>query len=282
MNSEKVATFGSNNALTGIISEPKEIDTNKPALIILNAGLVHHAGPFRLSTKFSREIAEQGYLTLRFDLSGIGDSINHSTNADYSEQVIKDVGMAINYIKKNYAIDKVILFGICTGADNAHKVAAVNPNVVGAIFVDGYAYRTFKFLMCRYLPILMDFSRIKNLLNRIMTYHFKRTNNKTSLANAAFETRGVFTWKLPPKKQVVDELNKILNGGAELFYIFTGGSNHYCNYPSQFEKSLSKVKFGNQLKVRFDEDVDHTFILEQDQRILFREVKSWLADNFSG
>ena len=59
--------------LFGIVSEPLQ-PTDRPTVVFLNAGLIHHVGPARLWVTLGRELASVGIPTLRLDLSGLGES----------------------------------------------------------------------------------------------------------------------------------------------------------------------------------------------------------------
>jgi len=67
---EKVYTFGKGNSLVGVLTESDAGGkaANRPTVIILNSGLIHHVGPHRVAVEMAREIADQGYIVLRFDL----------------------------------------------------------------------------------------------------------------------------------------------------------------------------------------------------------------------
>jgi alpha-beta hydrolase superfamily lysophospholipase len=70
---EMAVRFGKFNSLIGVITEPDppELGEN-PAIILSNAGLIHHIGPNRIYVKLARHLAENGYRVIRFDLSGVG------------------------------------------------------------------------------------------------------------------------------------------------------------------------------------------------------------------
>ena len=73
---EQVCQFGPGDNLLGILTTPdedKKVD-GAPIAIILNAGIVHRIGPFRLHVDLARKLANLGFTTLRLDLSGLGDS----------------------------------------------------------------------------------------------------------------------------------------------------------------------------------------------------------------
>ena len=62
------------DGLFGIVSEPQH-ETNAPAILLPNAGATHHAGPNRLYVFLARALSRAGFRCIRFDLSGLGDSI---------------------------------------------------------------------------------------------------------------------------------------------------------------------------------------------------------------
>ena len=280
MFNEKVATFGKNGSLVGIVSEPKKINQEKPAVIVLNSGLVHRSGPFRMATNLCRSLGDAGYVSMRFDTSGIGDSSNSDSNEEYEKQLILDVGEAIKYLKGSSGAKKIVLFGICTGADNAHKVAVQYTDVVGSIFVDGYAYKTWQFYLRRYLPIFTSFKRFCKAILNIALAIVNKVVSLFKKSNKEAVERGYFTWRLPEKSKTIGEWQGLVNRKVELLYFFTAGSNRYCNYPLQFQDALPTVQFNNQLSIQFVQECDHTFILQHDQQLLFSEIRTWLVERF--
>ncbi len=134
---EKVVSFGRENSLIGIITFPDEKIEKKdcPVLIILNAGFLHRVGPFRLYVDLARKLAHLGFTVLRFDLSGIGDSASQIDSIDYEETVINDVRDAMDFVSAKKANNRFVLMGICTGADNSHKVAMSDERVEDSLLL---------------------------------------------------------------------------------------------------------------------------------------------------
>lgn len=94
---EEVVHIGEADILSGVIGVPEIIDPVKPTVVILNSGLMHHVGASRTSVNLSRALVEQGYLVLRFDLSGLGDSMARTDNLDPTERIIQEVSLALDY-----------------------------------------------------------------------------------------------------------------------------------------------------------------------------------------
>ena len=56
---EEAVLFGTTQSLVGILSQPprEEAPRGLPAVILLNAGIVHRVGPNRLYVRMARELA---------------------------------------------------------------------------------------------------------------------------------------------------------------------------------------------------------------------------------
>ena len=58
--------FGSQQALSAIVSLPDD-KPNNTGVILLNAGLVHRMGPFRLNVNLARKLAAENFIVMRLD-----------------------------------------------------------------------------------------------------------------------------------------------------------------------------------------------------------------------
>jgi len=272
---ERAITFGKEKNLVGVLTEP---DVNKrlketPCVLMLNAGILHHVGPFRLHVDMARHLAEQGYMSFRLDMAGIGDSLSVKGAGYDEDSVIDDVGMAIDELQRKKEITDFVIMGLCTGAANAHKVAVVDGRVKSAAFLGGYAYPTWRFYIKRYLPAVMDPLRVKNALLRMVRRVFgKPVNDKQSIEMP--EDFG--WWELPAKNEVHGDLVKLVDRGVDLLYIYSGEESEVYNYQGQFQQAFSSIDFNGKLKVIINEEADHTYIMAEDRDRLISQLTSWL------
>ena len=141
---EHAYAFGSSAQLVGILTDatPALSSNGLPIILLLNAGLKHRVGPFRLHVDLARELAGLGFPVFRFDLSGIGDSNSHKDDRSREDQILSDIQEAMTFVSSHKGINKFIVMGLCTGADNAHKISLRDERVSGAVFLDGYCYPT--------------------------------------------------------------------------------------------------------------------------------------------
>jgi len=105
------------------------------AAICITAGLLHHVGPHRMHVLLARALTKQGISTLRFDLSGIGDSSVRADDLPAREVPVQEINDAISALEKR-GFTRFILFGICSGAARAVKAAVGNPKIAGIILVN--------------------------------------------------------------------------------------------------------------------------------------------------
>jgi hypothetical protein len=134
---EDVMRFGDAGQLVGIVARPEHALAAAPAVVILNAGVLHRVGPHRLHVVLARRLAALGVSSLRLDLGGIGDSVASSDATTFRESAVADTRLALaGFGAKHY-----VIFGVCAGADNALATAAVDDRVAGIVLVDPYVYK---------------------------------------------------------------------------------------------------------------------------------------------
>jgi len=272
---ERAIIFGNEKNLVGVLTEP---DVNRrlkdtPCVLMLNSGILHHVGPFRLHVDMARHLAVQGYMSFRFDIAGIGDSLSVKGTGYDEDGIIDDVRMAIDELERKKEITDFVIIGLCTGAANAHKVAVVDGRVKSAAFLDGYAYPTWRFYIKRYLLAVMDPLRVKNGLLRIVRRVFEKSTND----NQSFEVSEDFGWwELPAKNEVHGDLVKLVDRGVDLLYIYSGEEREVYNYQDQFKQAFSSIDFNGKLKVIINEEADHTYVMAEDRDRLISQVTSWL------
>lgn len=281
---ETVITLGNSRSLVGILCEPDTVveASARPKIILLNAGMVHRVGPFRLNTILARTMAEAGFISLRLDLSGIGDSTIDSASLSQDEQMLEDVRLAIDFLDSSRGGGGILLVGLCTGADNAHKAAVVFDQVKGAIFLDGYAYPTMKFVLNRYWPVISSSVRLlKALLSRIKAPLKKIRQKLASGDGGDFdEPDNLFIWKLPPKSRTARELEALVQRKTALCYIYTTGSFYRYNYLHQFRESFKGIDFDDLLSEGYFPEMDHTYILANDRGKLVEFIINWLGSRY--
>lgn len=119
--SEEILRFGEDDHLFGIWSQPAA-KTGKPAVVMLNAGSIHHVGPHRLYVRLARELAADGFPTLRIDHEGLGESVPREAgreNHPYPSHALEDLDAAMACLRERFGHERFVVLGLCSGAHTA-------------------------------------------------------------------------------------------------------------------------------------------------------------------
>ncbi len=283
---EKVFTFGPHRNLTGIASLPQQEKTKHdlPAVIFLNAGFVHQVGPFRLGVDLCRRLSDNGFTAFRFDLSGIGDSLQSAEKENPDEIMIKDVQCAIDLLQKKYEVEKFVIVGLCTGADNAHKVTVRDYRITGLVTMDGYAYPTRQFKLnhgasrsYHYLSVL---SNPKKLAHSVFKKYQALVNQNLALTSEEPNENFVPVWHLPPHSQSLKEMKDLVSRNVRMMMVFTGDNIGVYNYLGQARDMYKPIEFGDSLYEVFNYESDHTFSQIADRKKVINQMIDWIKKQY--
>ena len=135
---EEAVLFGETKSLVGILTEPANLHPQqpRPAVILLNPGIVHRVGPGRIYVNIARTLAKMGFVVFRFDFSGIGDSPVRQDNLPFEKSAVSDAQQAMDALQSERGIDQFILLGGCSGAVISMETAGCDPRVLGAILIN--------------------------------------------------------------------------------------------------------------------------------------------------
>ena len=127
------------NGLFAMATQP-ETPSGLPVVVLLNAGLVHRVGPFRLYVPLARTLAAAGFPVVRFDQPGVGDA---PTKDDPDEASV--VSRIFDELAANLYTNDFIVGGLCAAADLAWRVAHQDKRVRGLLLLDPVARGGFWF-----------------------------------------------------------------------------------------------------------------------------------------
>ncbi|NOY62692.1 MAG: alpha/beta fold hydrolase [Gammaproteobacteria bacterium] len=280
---EKAVVFGSGAVrLVGIVTPAAEPQTTagRPVIIMLNAGLLHRVGPYRLHVHLARELAAIGFTVLRFDLSGIGDSTIRTDRLSEMERSNQDLRDAINFMSNSFQATEFVLFGLCSGAANAHRGALLDARVSGAVFLDGYAYPTSGYRLRRFASHITSAEKWA-ALPRKLTRSLKHSLANKQRQQTASTIRLKYDFGTPPPRhQVEQEIKSLTKRGVNLLYIYSGGWEGY-NHVKQFKEMYQSIDFSDRVQVEYFAQAEHTYPLREDRKKLQRCVCLWIEEKFA-
>lgn len=279
---DHVHRFGKDDGLIGIATVPEANHAAEtPAVLLLNAGLVHRIGPFRLSVEIARRLAAQHSLVFRIDQSALGDSAQRGDGLSYEERAVVDAKEAMDFLGTRYGKKRFIVMGLCAGAMNTHRVAVADDRVVGACLLDGYAYRTPIYWRRQLLPKLVNPANWARGVDLLKHKVLGTATTKRAEASGDDDTPGadaaeIFAQEWPPLADIRRELDGVVARGTQMLFVYTGGWSDFVD-ERQFDEMFAGLREKARVRVKFFADADHTYFLLAHREAMLAEVASFVA-----
>lgn len=274
---ERAIRFGSHKALVGVVTEPDSERAELPAVVFLNSGILHHVGASRLYVRIARRLADHGFLSLRFDLAGVGDSEPRRDSAGPVESAMHDGTDALDWLASVRGVREAVLVGLCSGSDMAFHLALEDPRVVGIANLDAWAYRTWKYYARRYGPRLLDATAWRDSIRVRMRRLAGRRRDEHATAFIPPEYRRTF----PERSEVEEGLRTLLGRGVRIFHFFSGGMEDHLNHADQYRAAFPSIDFGDALHIVYRPDADHTVTGLGHQEIVVDAIVRWVHETFT-
>lgn len=274
---EQVFLLGPRRSLVGILTEPVDpaAAPGRPAIVLLNAGIIHRVGPGRMSVLLARALAARGHAVLRFDLSGIGDSPARADGLAPVDGAMADIHEALDWLESARRFDRVVLMGLCSGADHSLVYAGKDPRVVGLALFDPSTPRTRRYYFHHYLPRLFrpkvwyNVIAGRNARVRRLAANLFGNDRETAASRPNLRSREVHAI-------LESGYRAALAQGVRFLIALTSGVEDRHNYREQVLDAFPRLAFGDRLQLEYLVGVDHTFSTEAQRAQLFRLVTQWV------
>ncbi len=269
---ETLETFGRHGSLAGILTRPT-VDPSSP-VVLLGAGIIHKVGPSRASVDLARALASAGHPTLRFDLSGIGDSPRVDEPA-LDRTAVLDIRDAISLMGDRFeGDDDVALVGFCSGADNGLYVAAEDPRVTRLVLFDPTVHRTKGFDKRRRTRRLTSARSWWNVISgRSLALELK-----DRIADESDRPPGYYGLLTQNRDETDRRVAGLVQRGVQILYVLSQGCHDYCNAPEQIEESLPTGYSRDSISVLWAPEMDHILSTRDQRDRLASAVLSHLHD----
>lgn len=252
---------------------------NGSAVLMLTAGMLESSGPNRLHVQLASSLAEAGLPSFRFDLSGIGESLGVGSNGESLSRSASETSQAIDLLQNKYGYKRFLLFGLCSGADDAIHTAIVDKRIEGAFLLDACGFKT-RWHLVHWLS--------KKMLPKALTARKWQTwlNDKVRGASESKASlpMGTDIREFPPQVAAEAELIELLDRGVHLHFLYTSGVIDYYSYADQFFDMFPKLRGREHLSTSFHPNWDHVLLLKEDRDRLVALATDWFArtaENFT-
>lgn len=276
---EHTLTLGAENHLVATFTPPDAGTTHgAPAVVALlsNSGVIPRSGPHRMNVHLARRLAAQGIASVRFDMSGLGDSRRTDSTLPVIEQWVADTRSVMDAAQARFGCDRFLMVGFCSGADVAHLVALQDPRLRAILLWDLYAYDTpgsrarrvlFKLRRAGLLGAVRKLgSRMRGLLGP--------TQDDTELAAG----RGIEVSVVPAREVFAERIQKLVDGGTEVLFVYCGGEPEWFNHPAQFKNMFSGYPFRDKVAFNYLEVSDHLITTKAAQLAFLQMTDHWLRE----
>ena len=262
--------FGDHKNLVGWYSAPESYPKSDVAVVMLTPGMLSHVGPMRLHVQLARGLERMGIASFRFDLSGIGESLAVGTTGCSLDRATSEIHQALDWLESNHGWKHFVLFGLCSGADDALAASLSEERIVGLSLMDGCGFRTPRFypnwLRLKYLPKVFSFSKWREFI----THRFgERTPTYRSLP------MGQDIREFADRKTCETQVASLLGRGTRMQWIYTGGSIDYYSYATQFFEMFPSVRPKSLLSVHHYPDIDHLATMQRDREQIQNVILDW-------
>jgi len=300
---EESVSFGSGLQGVYISAAGSSVDAAScPVFVLINAGFLHSVGPNRLYTDLSRRLAVYGFDSLRFDLPGIGNSLEtevepemdaeakavsdgNASQCSSSAVVKRSINEALSMLSKKAPLQKFVLCGLCSGADDALEFARNDKRIAGIVAIDSAGFRTPAFylyhVLQHYPRRLFSLSKWRAALSAVL----ERAGGKQLLAGDSGGNANDGYRKVSEAKEFRDRLSDILSrtddqfAKCEILFAYTGGVAHYYNHKGQFLSMINGLDTGGQLQVNYYPDSDHLLLVSAHRERLIKDTINWACSN---
>jgi pimeloyl-ACP methyl ester carboxylesterase len=232
--------------------------------------VLHRVGPHRLHVNLARALAGLGHRVARLDLSGIGDSRALPGRMTFRESSVADIRSTLDSLAAEGGSSGFILFGICSGADNALAAAEADPRVRGLVLVDPPAYATPR---SRFRQSLGRAGGAGAWLRLPFRYGLSALRRIAKVLKPSSRQAHSGGREPPPIGQYRRQLNALIERDVRILAIYSGVLGARFNHEDQLFETFPELR--GRMDCAFFPESNHTFTELSAQAALQALVVRW-------
>ena len=278
--------FGEHRTLVAIVTDPAGRDVHATApvgAIFLNAGVIHRVGPSRLYVHLARALAGVGWLSVRLDHSGIGDSPVRRDGRSFDESAVSEAREVMDGLEESRGIRRFVLIGLCSGAVTSFDTAGVDERVAGVVMINpqgfdenaawndyiqnrGHARKYWK----------QSFFSVQSWWNALTgRIHYRRLATVLwRQATAGVRADDVI---MPVVTRVATDLQKLMHRHVRTLLVCSEGDDGIEYMNVILEEDVRSMPPSPHLAVEILPGADHSLTLRASQRRVVDAVRRWAA-----
>jgi pimeloyl-ACP methyl ester carboxylesterase len=275
---EETIRFGRSGHLIGTFTWPAGQDQAagpRVAALLTNAGVISRIGPRRINVKLAHRLAAIGIPSVRWDLSGLGDSCRPEGGAA-GEQFILDTRDAMNEANAVLGAGGFIMIGFCSGAQIAFRTALRDERLRGLVLFDHFKFPTLRSRMNWLVRRLKRLS-VAELAPALFQGLSRRLKAAVKTRDRR-EGRALQNAELadPTRLEYATLLQSLIDRGVRIFFLYSGGFARTFNYAGQFEDLYRSFDIPRRTQCVYLPETDHLITSAREQSQLIELIVSWV------
>ena len=274
---EQTLILGAESHLVATLTPATQAHAGAPrcVAVLTNSGVIPRSGPHRMNVHLARRFAEMGIPSIRFDMSGLGDSRRSSGTLPVVQQWVADTRSVMDTAQAHFGCDRFFMVGFCSGAEVAHLVALEDKRLRAAVLWDLYAYPT---LQSKLRTVLYRVRRAgaRNIVRKVIASAWPMLRSLGPGAAQSKEDRAVEVSQVPPAAEYARRIQTLVDGGVELMFAYCGGEPEWFNHHGQFRGMFGQYGFVDKVAFNYLEKCDHLITRREAQQSFTEMVVAWL------
>ena len=232
----------------------------RATVVMLNAGLIHRVGPFRMNIELAERLARRGIDLFRFDLPGVGDAPIGGGNSQ-----VDRVRMVMDAVTIATGSDRFIFGGLCSAADLAWKLPERDLRVRGLLLLDPCAVRGPWF----------HWAQLRHFMSRPIAdwWRMLRRRIQRSLHDGDATPSGR-DW--PSQREFISGNRRMADAGVGMYALYTAGITNYFLHPRQMHDSFPAPGDNPGIRLRYRPDIDHIMFVPRQRAEILDDITDWL------
>lgn len=269
---EITRNFGAERHLVATFTEP----VATPALhgvmaLFTNAGVISRIGPHRINVTLARRLAALGLRSMRWDLSGLGDSGRPERPLPLREQFVADTRAAMDEAQRQYGADRFLMVGFCSGAEVAYYTALHDDRLAALVLFDLFVYPTWKTQAIRIARRVRKHGMIdavRRIGRAVVRGCVRALARRRRAADAQAAARK------PSRAEFATRLARLHARGTRVLILYAGELDTY-NYERQFHDRFRRFGIVDKIDCAYLRQSDHVFTTARAQQALLSTVVPW-------
>ena len=274
---EETLVLGESAHLVATLTTPAHAGEQPPPIIALlsNSGVIPRSGPNRMNVHLARRFADLGIPSVRFDLSGLGDSSRPANPKPMMAQWLADCRAVMDHAEQRHGCSRFVMIGFCSGAEVAHLLGLQDPRLRAALLWDMYAYPTLGSKL-HFLAYRLRKLGLSGLVRKASDRIQRSLGLRAAPTSAKAATPPAIPSQPPDKAELMQRLQTLVDQGVTLHFSFGEGNPHWFNHEGQFWSMFKGAPFLKEVSFRFLREADHLLTESRAQRAFLDMTDEWL------